>query len=62
MKLAYVLLADSKKFKPCNAPKCYCKMMISRPDKTEITKKLIENAQRCRQGNNKRWKSKPVSK
>ena len=56
MKLAYVLLAESKNFKPCNAPRCYCKMMISKPDKTEITKKLIDNAKKCRKDNNIRWK------
>ena len=56
MKIAK-LLTDALKnqFRPCNAPKCYCKMLIDRPDKTKITTLLLKNAAKCKKGNNLKY-------
>lgn len=36
------------KFDPCPRDICYCLELIKRPDKTKITIKLIQNANKCK--------------
>ena len=42
------VMALASKFTKCPRKPCYCVELISRPDKTKITSKLIMNANKCR--------------
>jgi len=56
MKISKIIIDSLKnQFKPCNAPKCYCKMLIDRPDKTKITTKLLKNVEKCKKDNNLKY-------
>ena len=42
------IMDTSGMFNPCPRDICYCYDLIMRPEKTFITSKLIENAEKCK--------------